>query len=321
MATEIKVNKFTTTYTTDKDGYTIKLFGDGAFIKEQEFGYSVPIADGQKNTIFSAENFGVYTADFNTKYVLAAPEPTPAPEPPPPPPPVKPPSPPVLKDTKLKQPRYMPSTRIAKPRSTRGGEFLVKETSEDYIGYYIKTYKKEYFAGKTIEEGGKELILVNETFPKDGVFATVPLILGLLKGFFTPKPTKGDKNRGNTKRYFVQDKNNNKIVETDKDTFQEAVKTLPNRKFATIDWIIKGPAQDSTFNGYPFEGAASKNKKAVQSLESYMPGISTFITNYSFLVEEPVNVKVNQIETQIIIEKDPEVKLENDRKANFDLRK
>jgi hypothetical protein len=131
-----------------------------------------------------------------------------------------------IKDPNLKQPRYVASTRVAKAKSTRGGEYLVKETSEDYVGLYIKTYNSKYFAGKTIEEGGKELVPVNETFPLGGVFATVPIVLGLLKGFFTPKPTKGDKNRGTTKRYFTQDKNNNKIVETDKDTFQGSSKSI-----------------------------------------------------------------------------------------------
>jgi hypothetical protein len=32
-----------------------------------------------------------------------------------------------IKDPNLKQPRYVASTRVAKAKSTRGGEYLVKE--------------------------------------------------------------------------------------------------------------------------------------------------------------------------------------------------
>ncbi len=316
MATEIKVNKFTTTYTTNKDGYTIKLFGDGAFIKEQEFGYSVPIADGQKNTIFSAENFGVYTADFNTKYVLAAQE---LPPPTPPPPPPKPAPAPVVKDTQQTQPRYIPETRYQKPKSTRGGEFNIKKTGEDYVGKYIETFDKKYYAGSTPEEGGVELQKVNEEFPIGLAFAALPVLAGLLKGFFKPKLKKGDKEKGSTKRFFAQDKKNNKIQEIDQETYFQA-NGLPNINLAQVNWIIKGPAEDKTFNGYPFEGAASKNKKTIQALEPQMPGISTFITDYSFLVEDPI-ANQQPLLTSTEVEKDPLIQLENDRKANFDLRK
>ena len=32
------------------------------------------------------------------------------------------------------QPRYVPETRYSTPKSTRGGEFTIKQTGEDYIG-------------------------------------------------------------------------------------------------------------------------------------------------------------------------------------------
>jgi hypothetical protein len=52
-----------------------------------------------------------------------------------------------------------------------------------------------------------------------------------------------------------------------------------------------------------------------------MPGISTFITDYSFLVEDPATNQKPVLSTSTEVEKDPLIKLENDRKANFDLRK
>ena len=219
-----------------------------------------------------------------------------------------------------KQPRYIPETRYSDPKSTRGGEYTVKKTGEDYVGKYIETFDKKYFAGTRPEENGAELEKVNEEFPLGLAFAAVPVIAGLLVGFFKPKVRKGDREKGFTKRFFVQDRRTNKIQETDQETFVQA-KGIPNMNFATINWIIKGPAEDKNFNGYPFEGAASKNKKTIQELESQIPGISSFVTDYSYLVEDPASTQKTVLSTTVEVEKDPIVELDNDRKANFDLKK
>ena len=226
----------------------------------------------------------------------------------------------VIMASSKTQPRYIPETRYQKPKSTRGGEFNIKKTGEDYIGKYIETFDKKYYAGSTPEQNGDELQKVNEEFPIGLAFAALPVLLGLLRGFFKPKLKKGDKEKGFTKRFFVQDKKNNKIQETDQETYLQA-NGLPNMNLAQVNWIIAGPAEDKNFNGYPYEGAASKNKKTIQALESQMPGISAFITDYSFLVEDPATNQKPLLSTSTEVEKDPLVDLENSRKANFDLRK
>ena len=91
-----------------------------------------------------------------------------------------------------------------------------------------------------------------------------------------------------------------------------------NNTFAEIDWIIKGPAEDTMFGKYPFEGAESRNRKAIQALEKTMPGISTFVTDYRYLVEEPVVVQPQDMTSETFTELDISTQLENDRKANFD---
>lgn len=218
---------------------------------------------------------------------------------------------------------YQPKTRVSKPKSTSGGEFVEKESRKPYTGKYIVDFKGKYFAGSSIEANGVEL----EKVKSDNVYvntlttAGIGLLALLLKGLFKKKPTQADKDKGSTKRFFVQDKNSNKITETSKDLYQQAKNILPNSRFVEMDWIIKGPAEDKNFNGYPFEGAASKNKKAINALEKQMPGISTFITDYAFLVEDPAANQKPLLSTTTETEKDPLVKLENDRKANFDLRK
>jgi hypothetical protein len=227
-----------------------------------------------------------------------------------------------------KQEKYLPKTRLAESKSSPGGEFVIKGTSDDYRGNYIETFDGKYYAGNSLSLVGAELEKVGTLGAKEdniiaGVTATAtPLLLGLLQKLFKKKPTPQELQKGIAKRYFIQDKKNNKIVEADKETYILAQKELINRRFAETDWIIKGPAEDKIINGYPFEGAISKNKKAIQKLEMQIPGISTYVTDYGFLVTEPITPnKSNPVPTETYTEQDPQTELENSRKANFDLRK
>jgi hypothetical protein len=232
---------------------------------------------------------------------IAAPPPVIPPKPYVPPPPVEGPK------------RYIPKGSYRKPKYTSGVDLIELESKEPYKGFYIQDYRGKYYAGKTPEEGGVELVKPPRILPG------LPLgLLGLLAGFFKKKPTQSEKDKGVTKRNFIQDKNDNKIIETDPDTYEQAKKTLVNSNFAEIDWIIKGPADNRIINGYPYEGSESKNRKTIQALESQMKGISTFVTDYKYLVEEPVIPAPLTSET--VTEKDSVVQLENDRKANFDLK-
>lgn len=216
--------------------------------------------------------------------------------------------------------RYIPKSSYTEPKYTLGREYTVKDTGEEYIGYYIEASRGKFYSGKSPQQGGGELLkiekerLINQG-AKAGIFA---LLATLAKGFFKPKLSSIDRERGFTIRYFIQDKNDNKIIETDRETYLEAQKELLNKRFIQVNWVIKGPAENSIIAGYPYEGAASKNKKAITAVEKQMPGISTFITDYSLLVEEPVSATANQLSTNIVTIQDPDIALENSRKANFD---
>lgn len=219
--------------------------------------------------------------------------------------------------------RYIPKSSYTEPKYTLGREYTIKDTGEEYVGYYIEASRGKFYSGKSPQQGGGELLkiekerLINQG-AKAGIFA---LLATLAKGFFKPKMSSIDKERGFTIRYFIQDKNNNKIVETDRETYLEAQKELLNNRFVQVNWTIKGPAENSVIAGYPYEGAASKNRKAIAAVEKQIPGISTFITDYSLLVEEPVPATVNELSSNIVTLKDPDIALENSRKANFDTKK
>ena len=228
--------------------------------------------------------------------------------------------------------RYIPKSKYKKPKSTSGGDFVELESKKPYKGFYIETYKGKYYAGKTPEENGPELVkekkLAGQLAMLVGLGVMIP---GLLAGFFKKKPTQSEIEKGVTKRNFIQDKNNNKILETDPDTYAQAKETLTNSTFAEIDWVIGGPAEDVLFGKYPYEGAESKNKKTIEALNKTMPGISTFVTDYKYLVEDTTtttatvqNLAVSQsalAAEQTFVVQDPNIQLENFRKANFDTRK
>ena len=213
---------------------------------------------------------------------------------------------------------YYPETKYTKAKSAKPGEFIVKDTRDLYKGLFVETSDKRYFSGKSPMDTGIELEKVVSSLNLKAIIA--PLLAGSLGGFFKKIATSSERENGVLKRYFIQDKNNSKITEVDKPTYLQAQKDLVNTNFAQVDWIIKGPAENQMFGNYPFEGAESKNKKTIQALEPQMKGISTFITDYKYLVEDPATTQKPQLTSETFTELDAATQLENDRKANFDLR-
>jgi hypothetical protein len=205
--------------------------------------------------------------------------------------------------------RYIPKGSYRKAKSTNGDEFIEVLSKKPYKGFYIEDLKGNFYGGSTPQENGPELIKI----PKLGLIKPEPV-----GGFFVNKVTQSERENGLLKRYFIQDKNNNKITEVDKQTHLQAQNDLVNTNFAQADWILKGPAEDKTFNGFPFEGAESKNKKTINALESKMPGISTFVTDYKYLVVDPILAQKPVITSQTITQKDNKTQIQDDKKANFD---
>lgn len=294
----------------------VSTYGDDMYIREDKYASPIfSVETATKQARGTAEAFGVYDMTYENQYILERPpvDPTPPPPPAPPPPPVEP------------QKVYYPKTRYSKPKAATPGEFVVKSTQEEYKGSYVKTFNSKYYGGTSPLDTGVELEKVKE--PETGLDEGRPNYFGILAesagGFFQLILSKADRSKGVVKRYFVQDKNSNKIIETDKANFLQTQKQVMSRRFLEVDWIVKGPADDRVFGAYKYEGAASKNRKTIQALEKQMPGISTFIKDYGYLVEQPQAVAVTQqsLTTQTIVEKDVDVSLENSRKANFDTRK
>ena len=79
-------------------------------------------------------------------------------------------------------PRYYPSSQIETNLYTNGGEYIVKLSKFNYIGFYYKTSDGKLYAGKTPEGRGQiELIptpSTDPTIPPSPSSLSTPLTLG-----------------------------------------------------------------------------------------------------------------------------------------------
>ena len=222
-------------------------------------------------------------------------------------------------------PKYLPQAKYKKAKKTPGREFIVKATGEDYKGSYIETYRKQYFAGETPEQNGVELEkLERSTLANsqgNALFALGLSLLSLLQSAFKKQLSQDEINKGIAKRYFVQDNRDKKISETSEDLFEQGKKDLPNFAYTEVSWYITNPVEDIVINGIKFQGSESRNKETIQKLESTIPGISKFVTDYRYLTVTPPSTTGEQIAAQTQVIKDPNTAREEFNKASFDLRK
>ena len=213
---------------------------------------------------------------------------------------------------------YIPKGSYKPPVYTLGFNFVDMETRENYRGFYIEDNLGKFYSGKAPEQDGRELEKVNIQIPSGLKSGLKGALVTLAAGLANKVISDLERQKGQTKRYFVQDRNSGKIAETDKSTYNQAKTDLPNQNFSEVTWILTGPADNQTFGTYTYEGAASKNQKAIQALESQMKGISNFVTDYAYLVEDLPGTSKQQVGTTTISVLNPNIELDNSRKANFD---
>jgi len=318
--------------TPAKYKYEIKKYGPQKYIVVYEIGSTgeKQIYEGNKligapdETLINTAKLGLegqYPGVKDMTPKTPPPPPVPSTEPPITPPPS--PLPEKLKTTD--PPKYLPQSKYKKAKNTSGGEFTVKETGEDYKGLYIETYRKQYFAGETPEQNGVELEKIERSsgFPDANTLLKSGFsLLTVLQAAFKKQLSQDEVNKGIAKRYFVQDNRDKKISETSEELFQQGKENLPDFAYIEVPWNISNPADDITINGAKFQGSESRNKETIKNLESQMPGISTYVTDYRYLIPEaPPPATAEQIQAQTQVIKDPNILNANFRKASFDQRK
>ena len=177
--------------------------------------------------------------------------------------------------------KFIPKSNYKKAKHTNGGKFNIAATGQPYVGFYIEDSKGNFIAGETPEEKGPELF---ETVQVSSDTLNKPT--GLLLEVLKRELTQNEIEQGSIKRYFTQDLHNNTIAEVLPETYFTDKQDTLRKNTLEVEWITKGPADDRLFGKYPYQGAESKNRQTIQEANKTMPGISTYISDYRYLVQE-----------------------------------
>lgn len=168
----------------------------------------------------------------------------------------------------------LPRSKYSDSIHTPGKEFTLD--GKNYVGWYFVTYQEEYYTGKIPSKDSKKIFKVlpqTPTLPADRLFISQ-----------INEPTLDDRVRGVWERYLLQNQKSKVIIEVTKERYQ-AFKNTPNIKKTTLEWVIKGPANDVVKGPYTYKGAENKNRETVLKLESTFPGITNYFKDYSEFVE------------------------------------
>lgn len=166
----------------------------------------------------------------------------------------------------------LPKSKYSEPKHTPGKEFTLN--GKEYVGWYITTFRGDNYSGKALENNSQLLTPLQNSNNLSG-----PLFIEQ-----EVTPTTNEIKSGIWKRYFIQKVRNRKIIEVNKLRYIEFEKISGYRR-VSVDWITKGPAKNLVINGYTYIGANQQNKENIAKLEKTIPGISSYIKNYSEFVE------------------------------------
>jgi len=173
---------------------------------------------------------------------------------------------------------YLPKSKYKGPFTASDGDkkVLVLDTKEVYKGQYFITYKDELYEGRFPKEAGRRLIFEKVLLQQqeDEKKSSMPKAAVI-------KPTEKDYENKKFKRFFSRDKRSGKILEVDLKEYKN-IKKYPSFTGVELDWWIEGPAEDTYYNGYLYEGAITRNTKTLDKAELTCKGIK----DYLFLLDE-----------------------------------
>ena len=191
---------------------------------------------------------------------------------------------------------YFPKSQY-KVKYTPGKQFRLKTTQEEYKGFYMKTSRKTFFTGLEPTPDSKELERISfGELVSQATTALANAALARVQAALQELATKAlSLALGAILRFFVKNKKTRKIKEITRDQVN-IFKNDPRYEVAEIQWTIVGPVEDQIINGFKYEGAATKNRKAVEKAEITFPGIKDYLTNYSEFVTDKVRLRKEELE-------------------------
>ena len=164
----------------------------------------------------------------------------------------------------------LPKSKYSKAKHTPGGEF--KLDNENYIGWYVITYKNDYLTGKQAKDNSKKLTPVNEAKIEKPLFVEDKV-----------QPNLTTVKNGKWTRYFLKKDTNQKIIEVTKKKYL-LLHNTSNIQSAKLDWFIQGPVENRLINNYLYYGAEHNNRIATLKLNNTFDGISSYITDFTEFV-------------------------------------
>jgi hypothetical protein len=163
---------------------------------------------------------------------------------------------------------YYPLSQIKTNLYTNGGEYVLFNTKENYIGYYWKTSDGKIYTGKTPQDPPASELILADTNPINPVAqnSNIPVILNqnnfenttyfnlknintfeiaLTPTYYPTQPTQQDYQIGEFRRYFCKKTNEIQYIEISKDQFDLLVAKDPQILWQLyfpffIPWDITG---------------------------------------------------------------------------------
>jgi hypothetical protein len=135
---------------------------------------------------------------------------------------------------------YIPKNKIQTNLYTKGGEYTLASSGQDYIGYYYKLYDGKFFTGKTPNEPNSREIIPAPPDAKLGAYPSLSPVM------YNPLlPTEQDYQVGEFTRYFNIKRNQAIFTEISKDTytkFQQQDSQTPWRSYRvfSLPWQLTG---------------------------------------------------------------------------------
>lgn len=179
---------------------------------------------------------------------------------------------------------YYPKSKILTNQYTRGQEYVIKNSNQDYSGYYYILSNGKLYVGKEPNQSPQQE-LIKLTLHNNTQVVSSNFILPIS---FYPQPNNEDYKRGYMMRYFIKRRNADfttikEISKSDYELFNSNLNVDTNLYVViSLNWKITGPLYDDFRDkNYPKAGIIDTNKKLVILKERIFPGFSNYFHDYS----------------------------------------
>jgi hypothetical protein len=192
---------------------------------------------------------------------------------------------------------YFPKSQIKTNLNTKGGEFIIESTGEDYAGAYFTTSTGKYYTGKNPQDQPVRLLIelqskvVNDqtlgiqttkiTNEQKSTIWTWDYLASPISNNkipsppvrIYPTPTQEDYDLGEIQRYFLSKTNEPKYIEINKEQYQRYVDGDKNVSYQlyqpiTLPWDISGD-RNQVYNTNKNIVAKTERDNQLRGFKSY----------------------------------------------------